>query len=185
IESLLGEHLLDLRGQSPPPTKDFFQLVITKTEVFKNWTPQTLICLSSSLEQVGAVFAQRILEHTILLCQGKSDYLERKPDVTSLKILSYTQLEGSYLPAVCKTGFTKVQTVQCCLYQTTQVWCVTLYNSFSLWHVCWCFYVFVHCTPIHLNFVLNVGLYQLCNSETFWSSLRGIGVLSLPLTWRA
>ncbi|XP_030297569.1 F-box only protein 36a [Sparus aurata] len=76
IESLLGEHLLDLRGQSPPPTKDFFQLVITKTEV-------------------GAVFAQRILEHTILLCQGKSDYLERKPDVTSLKILSYTQLEAS------------------------------------------------------------------------------------------
>ncbi|KAM9359130.1 F-box only protein 36a [Symphorus nematophorus] len=104
MASLLGEHLFEISGQGPPPPKDFFQLLVTKKEVEYEYEfsfiKQCLVkklSLTKTLciEQVGAVFGQRILEHAMSLCQGKFDYLERLPDDILLRILSYLQLKDT------------------------------------------------------------------------------------------
>ncbi|XP_034723686.1 F-box only protein 36a isoform X2 [Etheostoma cragini] len=56
-------------------------------------------------QQVGAVFGERILEHTKSLCQGKFDYLERLPDDIMLQILSYLELKDTTLLAQASQRF--------------------------------------------------------------------------------
>lgn len=48
MASLLEEHLFEIRGQGPPPTKDYFQLVITKNEVEYLYE---LLIMKQSLEE--------------------------------------------------------------------------------------------------------------------------------------
>ncbi|XP_070762664.1 F-box only protein 36a [Enoplosus armatus] len=146
MASLLGEHLFEISGQGPPPPKDFVQLVINKNEV--RWTTWKisvrLECRGTApkelktshhdflhqkmlQQQVGAVFGQRILEHTISLCQGKFDYLERLPDDILLRILSYIQLKDTTLLAQVSHRFRKLcnsekfweQTVRNCCAEFT------------------------------------------------------------------
>ncbi|KAM7399323.1 hypothetical protein PAMP_018603 [Pampus punctatissimus] len=112
MASLLSGQLFQISGQGPPPPKDFFQLVITKDEViWRSWkislrlecrgaTPKELKTSHHDFlhqkmlqQQVGAVFGQRTLEHTMSLCQGKFDYLVRFTDDILLKILSYLHLK--------------------------------------------------------------------------------------------
>ncbi|XP_071781977.2 F-box only protein 36a [Centroberyx gerrardi] len=112
MASLLGEKVFEINGQGPSPSKDFFQLVITKTEViwrswkislrteFRGVAPKELkeshynFLHDKKLQQhVGAVFGPKILQYTIGLCQGEFDYLERLPDDILLRILSYLLLK--------------------------------------------------------------------------------------------
>ncbi|XP_042342133.1 F-box only protein 36a [Plectropomus leopardus] len=124
---LLGEHLFKISGQGPPPSKDFFQLLITKTEViWSRWqisvqhvgratAPEELkishhdfLDHKTLQRQIGAVFGQRILEYTRSLCQGKLDYLERLPDDILLQILSYLELKDIAQLAQVSKRFRKV-----------------------------------------------------------------------------
>lgn len=63
----------------------------------------------SSVDDIAAVFGQRILDHTILLCEGKFDYLERLPDDILLRIMSYLQLKEATLMAQVSDRFRKVR----------------------------------------------------------------------------
>ncbi|KAM4590244.1 F-box only protein 36a [Fundulus diaphanus] len=111
MASLIGEKLFEINGQGPPPSKDFFQLVITRTEViWTSWTislrreskgapPEQLKTTHSSIDDVGSVFGQRILEYTLSLCRGDYDYLERLPDDIALRILSFLPLKDTALVA--------------------------------------------------------------------------------------
>ncbi|XP_040901755.1 F-box only protein 36a [Toxotes jaculatrix] len=127
MASLLGEQLFQLTCQGPPPTKDFFQLVITKNEViWRSWKislqlgyrgapPEELKSSHHDFlerkilqQNVGVIFGQRILEYTISLCQGKFDYLERLPDDIMLRIMSYLQLKETTLLAQVSHRFRKL-----------------------------------------------------------------------------
>lgn len=79
------------------------------------------VLYSSSVEEVGAVFGERILEYTISLCQGKFDYLERLPDDILLRILSYLELKNTTLLAQASQRFRKVSSVLSILGDTEMV----------------------------------------------------------------
>ncbi|XP_076844915.1 F-box only protein 36a [Brachyhypopomus gauderio] len=108
MASLLKEVLFETNGQGQSPSKDFFQLVITKSEVIWRWWKISLRVEYQGLApeelkqshdeflndarlqyQVGTVFGSSILEYSQALCQGHFDYLERLPDQLLLRILSY------------------------------------------------------------------------------------------------
>ncbi|KAL7401413.1 hypothetical protein ABVT39_027804 [Epinephelus coioides] len=127
MASLLGEHLFEISGRDPGPSKDFFHLLITKNQVI--WTtwmitlrhpgrgaaPKELKTSHQDFlddkmlqQQVGAVFGQRILEYTRSLCQGKFDYLEHLPDDILLQILSYLELKDTTQLAQVSKRFSKL-----------------------------------------------------------------------------
>ncbi|XP_051255490.1 F-box only protein 36a [Dicentrarchus labrax] len=127
MASLLGKHLFEISAQGPPPPKDYFQLVITKNEViWRSWkisvrleargaapkelktSHQDFLHNKSLKYDVDAVFGQRILDHTILLCEGKFDYLERLPDDILIRIMSYLQLKDTTLMAQVSHRFRKL-----------------------------------------------------------------------------
>ncbi|CAJ1065689.1 F-box only protein 36a isoform X1 [Xyrichtys novacula] len=127
MASLLGEQLFQISDQGPPPSKDFYQVVITKTEVilrtwkislrpgFRGAAPTTLRTTHQDFlhhkplqRQVGAVFGQVILEYAVSLCQGKFDYLERLPDDILLKVLSHLELKDTALLAQVSHRFSKL-----------------------------------------------------------------------------
>uniref|UniRef100_A0A8C1VZ20 F-box protein 36a n=1 Tax=Cyprinus carpio TaxID=7962 RepID=A0A8C1VZ20_CYPCA len=112
MASLLREILFETAAQGPPPSKDFYQLVITQKEVIWRWwkisvrsefrgaPPGEIKLLHNDFlndarlqEQLAAVFGARILDYTLALCGGHVDYLERLPDKLLLEILSYMSLQ--------------------------------------------------------------------------------------------
>lgn len=112
MSSLLGEQLFEINGQGPPPENDYFQLVISKTQViFISWTislrrgrwgapPKEGKLSHEDFQQdkrlqqtIAAVFGQRILDYTLMICDGVFDYLERLPEDILLKITSYLNLK--------------------------------------------------------------------------------------------
>ncbi|KAJ7995190.1 hypothetical protein DPEC_G00241980 [Dallia pectoralis] len=112
MASLLGDQVFEINGQGPAPTKDFFQLIVTTTEViwrcwkislrieFKGAAPgenkmshDDFLHDASMQYQVGVVFGQRILQYTQALCHGNYDYLERLPNNLLLRILSFLELK--------------------------------------------------------------------------------------------
>ncbi|XP_030621045.1 F-box only protein 36a [Chanos chanos] len=112
MASLLGGVLFETTGQGPSPSKDFFQLVITRTEVIWRWWKISLrvdlrgaapgelkqshdeFLHDSQLQhQVGVVFGSRVLEHIQALCHGHLNYLERLPDYLLLHILTFLQFQ--------------------------------------------------------------------------------------------
>ncbi|TMS07823.1 F-box only protein 36 [Larimichthys crocea] len=127
MASLLGEHLLEVTGQAPAPSKDFYQLLVTKKEVIlTSWkislridargaspsrqkeSHRNFLKDKTLKDEVFAVFGKRTLDHTMLLCQGQFDYLERLPDDILLKILSYLQLKDTTLLAQVSRRFRKL-----------------------------------------------------------------------------
>ncbi|XP_074497879.1 F-box only protein 36a isoform X2 [Sebastes fasciatus] len=129
MASLLGEDLFQISGQGPPPSKDFFQLLITKKEViWRSWrislrhenrgaSPEEVKTshhdflhpqMSQTIGQVGLVFGKKILDYTRSLCQGKFDYLERLPDDSLLQILSYLGLKDMSILAQVSQRFRKL-----------------------------------------------------------------------------
>ncbi|CAL8281152.1 unnamed protein product [Lota lota] len=112
MASLLKEPLFEISGQGPAPTKDFYHLSITKSDVLwrfwrismrndcRNAKPgEQIESHGDYLEdtrlqsQVGLVFGQGIQAYTLALSRGCYDYLERLPDPLLLHILSYLELE--------------------------------------------------------------------------------------------
>ncbi|XP_006637887.1 F-box only protein 36 [Lepisosteus oculatus] len=112
MASLLGETVFETSGQGPAPNKDFYQLLVTKTDVIWRWwkislrsefrnakpgelkeSHQYYLDDSSLQVQVAMVFGNNILEYTRNLCQGQFDYLDRLPDHLLLRIISFLDLE--------------------------------------------------------------------------------------------
>ncbi|KAI1882669.1 hypothetical protein AGOR_G00237270 [Albula goreensis] len=112
MASLLEDKLFEISGQGPAPTKDFFQLVITKTLVIWRWwkislrseyrktqpgemkLPHDYYLHDKTLQhQVKVVFGENTLEYSKALCNGNFDYLPRLPDRLLLRILAFLELE--------------------------------------------------------------------------------------------
>ncbi|KAM3866045.1 F-box only protein 36b [Diretmus argenteus] len=110
MASLLPDRLFETSGQGPSPSKDFYHLLVTKSEVIWSWwvinlrnknakpgqqreSHQDYLDGSRLQSQVKMVFGCRILQYTRDLCQGRYDYLERLPDHLLLHILTYLELE--------------------------------------------------------------------------------------------
>ncbi|XP_016107681.1 F-box only protein 36a [Sinocyclocheilus grahami] len=132
MASLLSEILFETAGQGPPPSKDFFQFVITQKEVIWRWwkisvrsefrgaPPGEIKQLHNDFlndarlqEQLAAVFGTRILDYTLALCRGHVDYLERLPDKLLLKILSCISLQDIGHLSQTSSRFRKVRPIPC------------------------------------------------------------------------
>ncbi|XP_063162737.1 F-box only protein 36 [Candoia aspera] len=112
MASLLADDLFEARGQAPAPSKDFYQIVVTRKEVIFRWWKISLRSeyreakpgeLKESHEdflddpslqiQIAIVFGGSTLEHIFNLCRGNFDFLVRLPDTLLLYIMSYLDLE--------------------------------------------------------------------------------------------
>ncbi|KAJ8362623.1 hypothetical protein SKAU_G00114540 [Synaphobranchus kaupii] len=112
MASLLEDKLFEVSGQGAAPNKDFYQFVITKTEViwrfwkislrseFRKTRPGELkqsheyyLHDSQLQHQVKVVFGEGTLLYSQGLCSGNFDYLPRLPDCLLLRILVFLELE--------------------------------------------------------------------------------------------
>uniref|UniRef100_A0A8C5RE22 F-box protein 36 n=1 Tax=Laticauda laticaudata TaxID=8630 RepID=A0A8C5RE22_LATLA len=112
MASLLDDTLFETRGQAPSPSKDFYQIIVTRKEVIFRWWKISLRSeyrearpgeLKESHEdfldnpslqiQIAIVFGASTLEHIFNLCRGNFDFLVRLPDTLLLYIMSYLDLE--------------------------------------------------------------------------------------------
>ncbi|KAL6478516.1 hypothetical protein MHYP_G00119490 [Metynnis hypsauchen] len=120
MAALLEETLFTLSGQSPPPSKDLYQIAITHQQVIWRWWKVSLriefrgaapgelklsheefVSDARLQHQVGVVFGPNVLAYTLALCQGHFDYLERLPDRLLIRILSYLDIQD-----ICRLGQT-------------------------------------------------------------------------------
>ncbi|XP_066475846.1 F-box only protein 36 [Tiliqua scincoides] len=112
MASLLPETLFEARGQAPAPSKDFYQVLVTRKEVIFRWWKISLrsefretkpgelreshddFLDDPSLQiQIAIVFGGSTLEHIFNMCRGNFDFLVRLPDAVLLYIVSYLDLE--------------------------------------------------------------------------------------------
>ncbi|KAK6478608.1 F-box only protein 36-like isoform X1 [Huso huso] len=112
MASLIGETVFESNGQAPAPSKDFYQLVVTKKEViwrfwkislrseFRTTNPGELREMHKeylddySLQaQIATVLGDSIVSYTLNLCRGNFDYLERLPYALLLYVILYLDLE--------------------------------------------------------------------------------------------
>ncbi|XP_072263796.1 F-box only protein 36 [Pyxicephalus adspersus] len=112
MAALLPEILFECHGQAPAPSKDFYQLMVSRSEIILRWWKISLRSefrearpgeLKESYEdfvddstlqvQVGIVFGQKILSYVINLCRGQYDFLERLSEPLILYILTFLDLE--------------------------------------------------------------------------------------------
>ncbi|XP_006208024.1 F-box only protein 36 [Vicugna pacos] len=112
MASWLPETLFEIVGQGPAPSKDYYQLLVTRSQVIFRWWKISLrseyrstkpgeaketheyFLENSHLQiQIALIFGARILDHVLNLCEGKIDFLERLPDNLLLNIISYLDLE--------------------------------------------------------------------------------------------
>nr|XP_033814226.1 F-box only protein 36 [Geotrypetes seraphini] len=112
MASLLPDCLFDVSSQAPAPSKDFYQLLITKIEVIVRWWKISLrsefrdakpgelrethhdFLEDSTLQvQISIVFGPNTLEYVTNLCRGKFDFLERLPEGILLYIMTFLELE--------------------------------------------------------------------------------------------
>uniref|UniRef100_A0A8C7TDV8 F-box domain-containing protein n=1 Tax=Oncorhynchus mykiss TaxID=8022 RepID=A0A8C7TDV8_ONCMY len=88
MASLLGKKVFEINGQGPPPTKDFFQLTVTKTELYNRPMYFFFIFFFGENKMTHDDFL-----HDAPLCQGNFDYLERLPNDLLLQILAFLELK--------------------------------------------------------------------------------------------
>ncbi|XP_028917833.1 F-box only protein 36 isoform X2 [Ornithorhynchus anatinus] len=112
MASLLPETLFEVVGQAPAPSKDYYQLQITQSQIIFRWWKITLrsqvqmnnpgevkeshhdFLDDASLQvQIALIFGANVLDYAFNLCRGKFDFLERLPDPLLLCIVSYLDLE--------------------------------------------------------------------------------------------
>ncbi|XP_037380079.1 F-box only protein 36 [Talpa occidentalis] len=112
MASWLPETLFEIVGQGRAPSKDYYQLVVTRSQVIFRWWKISLrseyrstkpgevkenheyFLENANLQvQVALIFGGRILDYISNLCRGKFDYLERLSDTLLLHIISYLDLE--------------------------------------------------------------------------------------------
>ncbi|KAM4742709.1 LOW QUALITY PROTEIN: F-box only protein 36a [Anableps anableps] len=106
MASCLGSNV-EISGQGPRPL-DFSQLVIQKwNEGIRELRRSGVVA-----RDVSIVFGQRILNHILLLCQGKYDYLERLPDNILLKIICLLKVKDVALLGQVSRRFRMVRPSQ-------------------------------------------------------------------------
>ncbi|XP_075274081.1 F-box only protein 36 [Opisthocomus hoazin] len=112
MASPLREAVFEASGQALAPSKDFYQLLVTRREVIFRWWKISLrsefresrpgeikaswedFLDDSSLHiQSAIVFGAEVLEHVLSLCRGNYDFLERLPVPLLLHIFSFLELE--------------------------------------------------------------------------------------------
>ncbi|KAM7104456.1 F-box only protein 36 isoform 1-T1 [Molossus nigricans] len=112
MASWLPETLFEIVGQGPAPSKDYHQLLVTRSQVIFRWWKISLrseyrsakpgetkeshedFLENSHLQvQIALIFGPRILDYVFNLCEGNIDFLERLSDKLLLKIISYLDLE--------------------------------------------------------------------------------------------
>ncbi|XP_021779764.1 F-box only protein 36 isoform X1 [Papio anubis] len=112
MASWLPETLFETVGQGPAPSKDYYQLLVTRSQVIFRWWKISLRSEYRSTKpgeakeihedflenlhlqsQTALIFGTRILNYVINLCKGKFDFLERLSDNLLLNIISYLDLE--------------------------------------------------------------------------------------------
>ncbi|XP_054535485.1 F-box only protein 36 isoform X1 [Pan troglodytes] len=121
MASWLPETLFETVGQGPPPSKDYYQLLVTRSQVIFRWwkislrseyrstkpgeakeTHEDFLENSHLQGQTALIFGARILDYVINLCKGKFDFLERLSDDLLLNIISYLDLED--IARLCQTS---------------------------------------------------------------------------------
>nr|XP_007964728.2 F-box only protein 36 isoform X3 [Chlorocebus sabaeus] len=112
MASWLPETLFETVGQGPAPSKDYYQLLVTRSQVIFRWWKISLRSEYRSTKpgeakeihedfldnlhlqsQTALIFGTRILNYVINLCKGQFDFLERLSDNLLLNIISYLDLE--------------------------------------------------------------------------------------------
>ncbi|XP_037705801.1 F-box only protein 36 isoform X1 [Choloepus didactylus] len=112
MASWLPVTLFEIVGQGQAPSKDYYQLLVTRSQVIFRWwkislrseyrttkpgeakeTHEDFLENSQLQVQIALIFGTRILEYVFNLCEGKFDFLERLPDSLLLSIISYLDLE--------------------------------------------------------------------------------------------
>ncbi|KAF6113753.1 F-box protein 36 [Phyllostomus discolor] len=112
MASWLPETLFEIVGQGPAPSKDYYQLLVTRTQVIFRWWKVSLRSEYRSSEpgetkeshedflensplqvQIALIFGGKTLDYVFNLCEGKFDFLERLSDNLLLNIISYLDLE--------------------------------------------------------------------------------------------
>ncbi|KAF6113754.1 F-box protein 36 [Phyllostomus discolor] len=92
MASWLPETLFEIVGQGPAPSKDYYQLLVTRTQVIFRWWKVSLRSEYRSSEPGETKESHEdFLENSPL--QGKFDFLERLSDNLLLNIISYLDLE--------------------------------------------------------------------------------------------
>ncbi|XP_005361567.1 F-box only protein 36 isoform X3 [Microtus ochrogaster] len=119
MASWLPETLFEIVGQGPAPSKDYYQLLVTRTQMIFRWWK---ISLRSEFRTAkpGEIKEthEDFLDNSNL--QGKFDYLERLSDKLLLKIICYLDLEdiarlsqtSSRFAKLCKSDSLWEQIVQ-------------------------------------------------------------------------
>ncbi|XP_073866506.1 F-box only protein 36 isoform X4 [Macaca fascicularis] len=92
MASRLPETLFETVGQGPAPSKDYYQLLVTRSQVIFRWWK---ISLRSEYRSTKPGEAKEIHEDFLenLHLQSKFDFLERLSDNLLLNIISYLDLE--------------------------------------------------------------------------------------------
>ncbi|CAI9165234.1 unnamed protein product [Rangifer tarandus platyrhynchus] len=112
MASWLPETLFEIVGQGPAPSKDYYQLLVTRFQVIFRWwkislrseyrstkpgetkeTHEDFLEKSHLQVQIALIFGSRILDYVFNLCEGKFDFLERLSDSLLLNVISYLDLE--------------------------------------------------------------------------------------------
>nr|XP_036853668.1 F-box only protein 36 isoform X1 [Manis javanica] len=112
MASWLPETLFEIVGQGPAPSKDYYQLLVTRSQVIFRWWKISLRSEHRSTKpgevkethqdfqgnsylqiQIALIFGARILDYICNLCEGKFDFFERLSDSLLLNIISYLDLE--------------------------------------------------------------------------------------------
>ncbi|XP_066454276.1 F-box only protein 36 [Eleutherodactylus coqui] len=112
MATLLPEILYECSGQAPAPSKDFYQILVSRSEVIIRWwkislrsefrearpgelreSHEDFVDDSTLHAQIGIIFGEKTLSYVINLCLGQYDFLERLPESLMLYILTFLDLE--------------------------------------------------------------------------------------------
>ncbi|XP_040838712.1 F-box only protein 36 [Ochotona curzoniae] len=127
MASWLPETLFEIVGQGPAPSKDYYQLLVTRSQLIFRWwrislrneyrstkpgeakeTHEDFLENSHLQVQIALIFGAGILDYVFNLCQGKFDFLERLSDALLLSIISYLDLEDLARLAQTSRRFAKL-----------------------------------------------------------------------------
>ncbi|XP_006011758.2 F-box only protein 36-like [Latimeria chalumnae] len=127
MSSLLQENLFETCMQAPSPSRDYYQLIITKNEViWKTWKisfrvdpsknlpresrkPHSEFLVDEQLQgQIKKIFGEETLEYILNLCCKHFDFLVRMPDKLIIHIMSFLNAEDIMQLSKTSTKFKKL-----------------------------------------------------------------------------
>uniref|UniRef100_A0A8D2GY78 F-box only protein n=1 Tax=Urocitellus parryii TaxID=9999 RepID=A0A8D2GY78_UROPR len=125
MASWLPETLFEIVGQGPAPSKDYYQLLVTRSEIIFRWWKISLRSEHrSSKPGETKETHEDFLENSHL--QSKFDFLERLSDDLLLYIISYLDLEDIARLSQTSRRFAKLCTSDILWEQIVQSSCDTI-----------------------------------------------------------